>query len=108
MAKLSDQELRALIAESAPDAFLVQDDGSSPTTPSSVRQVADRAQLAKKLASRHGLDARPKFAPPPSPPPLVAGQSKFGGHTVEGPRGRLRTNATVYSAETAEPIIEQG
>jgi len=102
MAQLSDDELRKLIATNEPDAVLDEGSGRAKRPPSSARPVANRADLADKLARRHGLDA-----PADPPPELRDDESVFGGRRVEGPRGQ-REQSTIFSAETGEAIAEQG
>jgi hypothetical protein len=104
MPQLSDEELRALITEAEPNAVLdddTADDTWSVELPPSVRHVADRAELAQKLARLNGLDAVGE------PAPLRDDESVFGGRTMLGPGGQW-TQATVYSAQTGRSIAEQG
>lgn len=104
MPQLSDEELRALITEAEPNAVL-DDDPADETwdveLPPSVHHVADRAELAQKLARINGLDAVE------APEPLRDDESVFGGRAMLGPKGQW-TQATVYSAETGRSIAEQG
>jgi hypothetical protein len=102
MVQLSDDELRKLIATNEPDAILDDGGGRAKPPPSSARPVANRKDLADKLARLHGLDAAAE-----PPPELRADESVFGGRKVEGPRGQ-REQSTIYSAETGEAIAEQG
>jgi len=102
MAQLSDDQLRKLITTNEPDAVLDEEGGRAKPRPSTARPVANRADLAKKLAEMHGLDAA---ADPP--PALRDDESVFRGRMVEGPRGQ-REQPVIYSAETGEPLAEQG
>lgn len=111
MAKLNDDELRHLIAETTPDA--VFDDAMPRTpkkTPSTARSVVNRADLARKVAAqRLGLDSADRsLKDVESPGPLYAHASQFIGQRMRNPEGMPTVKTAVISTETGERIAEQG
>jgi predicted component of type VI protein secretion system len=103
MARLSNDELRSLIADTAPD--IVVDESTTRAVappPPDVKPMPDRAALAAKVARARGLDA-----PAEAPAPLQADQSQFFDQKVETADGTTR-KAAVISCATGQIIAQQG
>ena len=108
--RLSDDELRQLIAETTPDAVF---DDSMPRTPreapGSARVVVDRAALARKVAAqRLGLDSNANLPETETPGELDTERSKFIGQRMTNTEGMPTVKTAIVSTETGEWIAEQG
>jgi hypothetical protein len=101
MAKLSDDELRELVAKANPDVEIDDTPRPPKTPPPGIRSLPDRRALSDKVARYRGLAADAEL------PPLSDDESQFIGIKVNTPEGTLRRSALV-STETGEIIAEQG
>jgi hypothetical protein len=108
MPKLSDDELRALIATADPDAVVADAPRRrSASPPASATRVPDRNELAAKVARVRGardlgLDAEIE------PPPLTDIDSQMVTLTVTGDDDKEHHQAAVVSTRTGARIAEQG
>jgi hypothetical protein len=104
MPKLSDDELRALIATADPDAAVADAPRRRSTSPpASATRVPDRSELAAKVARVRGArDAGLE------PPPLTDIDSQMVTLTVTGDDDRQYPQAAVVSTTTGARIAEQG
>ncbi|WP_156746870.1 hypothetical protein [Mycobacterium sp. E2733] len=100
---MSDDELRELIAKSAPDVLIEDTRRQTKEPPPGIRSLPDRKTLAEKVARYRGLDASAVV----EPQPLSEDQSQFVDLTVRTAEGTLR-KAAMVSTETGEIIAEQG
>jgi hypothetical protein len=107
MPKLSDDELRALIAKADPDAIVDTRRRRSARAPASAKAVPDRSELAAKVARVRGArDAR--LDADVEPPPLDHIDSQMVTLTVTGDDDTERQQAAVVSTTTGDRIAEQG
>jgi hypothetical protein len=108
MPKLSDDEIRALIAKADPDAVVAERPRRrSARPPASAKAVPDRSELAAKVARVRGardlgLDAEV------APPPLTDIDSQMVTLTVTGDDDTEHHQAAVVSTTTGDRIAEQG
>jgi hypothetical protein len=103
MARLSDDQLRSLIADTAPDVVVCDSTARAVApAPPDVKPMPDRAALAAKVARVRGVDA-----PGEEPAPLQADQSQFFDQKVETADGTTR-KAAVISRVTGQVIAQQG
>jgi hypothetical protein len=108
MPKLSDDELRALIANADPDAIVADTPRRRSTRPpASAKPVPDRNELAAKVARVRGardlgLDAEVE------PAPLTDIDSQMVTLTVTGDDDKEQRQAAVVSTRTGDRIAEQG
>jgi hypothetical protein len=107
MAKLTEEQLRELIAKSTPNAEIDETPRSAKEPPSSAVTVPDRADLSTKIAKTRvalgggALDANVE------PAPLDDDQSEIVSLRTEGPAGAPQ-NRTVLLSKDGEIIAEQG
>ncbi len=98
MAKLTQEQLRELIAKSTPNAEIDETPRSAKKPPSSAVHVPNRADLSTKIAkTRQALDAAP----------LDDDQSEIVSLRTEGPAGAPQ-NRTVLMSKDGEILAEQG
>jgi hypothetical protein len=107
MAKLTEEQLRELIAKSAPNAEIDQAPRAAKEPPPSARPVPDRADLSIKIAkSRAALDDA-ALDTNIQPEPLHDDQSEIVSLRTEGPEGAPRSQ-TVLMSNDGDIIAEQG
>jgi hypothetical protein len=103
MVRLNDDELRNLIARTAPDVEVdATEDSEAAPPPPGVRSMPDREALAAKVARARGLDA-----PAGEPAQLSDDESQFFDQKVKTADGSSR-KAAVVSKRTGKIIAEQG
>ncbi len=107
MAKLTQEQLRELIAKSTPNAEIDETPRSAKKPPSSAVHVPNRADLSTKIAkTRQALDAGTLDADI-EPAPLDDDQSEIVSLRTEGPPGAPQ-NRTVLMSKDGEILAEQG
>jgi|SRR6267142_3990261 hypothetical protein len=107
MAKLTEEQLRELVAKSAPDAEIDEAPRPPKKRPPTAVSVPNRADLSTKIAkTRAALDDAAVDANV-EPEPLDDDQSEIVSFRTEGPEGAPRTQ-TVLMSKDGNIIAEQG
>lgn len=107
MAKLTEEQLRDLVAKTAPDAEIDEAPRPPKQRPPSAVSVPNRADLSTKIAkTRAALDDADIDAPA-EPEPLDDDQSEIVSFRTEGPEGAPRSQ-TVLMSKDGNIIAEQG
>jgi hypothetical protein len=107
MAKLTEEQLRELVAKSTPDAEIDEAPRPAKKRPPTAVSVPNRADLSTKIAkTRAALDDAAVDANV-EPEPLDDDQSEIVSFRTEGPEGAPRTQ-TVLMSKDGNIIAEQG
>jgi hypothetical protein len=107
MAKLTEEQLRELIAKSAPGAEIVDAHRPPKAPPSSAISVPNRADLSTKIAKRQAAMDGAAIDTGAEPDPLDDDQSEIVSFRTEGPEGAPRSQ-TVLLSKDGDVIAEQG
>lgn len=107
MTKLTEEQLRELVAKSAPNAEIDEAPRPPRKRPPTAVSVPNRADLSTKIAkTRAALDDAAVDADV-EPEPLDDDQSEIVSFRTEGPEGAPRTQ-TVLMSKDGNIIAEQG
>ena len=107
MTKLTEEQLRELVAKSAPNAEIDEAPRPPRKRPPTAVSVPNRADLSTKIAkTRAALDDAAVDADV-EPEPLDDDQSEIVSFRTEGPDGAPRTQ-TVLMSKDGNIIAEQG
>jgi hypothetical protein len=108
MAKLTEEQLRELVAKTAPDAEIDEAPRPPKERPPTAVSVPNRADLSTKIAkTRAALDDEAAVDTNVEPEPLADNQSEIVSFRTEGPEGAPRSQ-TVLMSKDGEIIAEQG